>query len=71
MLLCAFVLWKLTNRINVQYRHYKTQLVESAESGIRDNLPTGVSDWMKYLYFAFPVYDLLVRVYIELTLRIR
>jgi len=67
LLLCASVFWKLTSRINVQYRHYKRQLVESAKSGINDNPTTGVSDWMRYLYFAFPVYDIAVRVWVDLA----
>jgi hypothetical protein len=70
LLLCAFVLWKLTNRVNVQYRNYKDQLAGSNESGIKDNPTTGVSGWIRYLYFAFPFYDLAVRVWVEITLHI-
>src|ERR1700733_14184083 len=64
LLFCAYVLWKFTNRVNEQYRHYKSQLLNSSESGIDDNPTTGVSNWMRYLYFAFPAYDLGVRLWI-------
>jgi hypothetical protein len=67
-LLCAYVLWRLTDRVNAQYRHYKEQLVKNNESGIIDKTTTGVSTWMRYLYFAFPAYDLGVRIWIEITL---
>lgn len=68
--LCAYVFWKLTNRVNVQYRFYKDQLAENNESGIKDNPTSGVSNWMRYLYFAFPVYDLAVRLWVDITVHL-
>ena len=62
---CAFVISKYYNRSAVQYRHYKDQLVKNAESGIDDKATTGMSRWMGYLFFAFPVYDVLVRIWID------
>jgi hypothetical protein len=70
LLLLAFILWRFTNRATEQYRHYKTQLVASADSGINDQSTSGVSNWARYLYFAFPVYDLAVRLWVDLSLKI-
>jgi hypothetical protein len=68
---CAIIFWKLTNRVNIQYRHYKDQLTQSNRSGIVDKPTTGVADWIRYLYFAFPIYDVAARVWIEVTLHLR
>lgn len=68
--LTAFVLQKFTARIIVQYRFYKKQLVESAESGIKDNATTGVSSWGNYLFFAFPLYDLAVRIWVDFSVHL-
>jgi hypothetical protein len=43
--LCSYVLWRLTNRVNAQYRHYKDQLVKNNTSGsaiiLRSACPAG------------------------------
>jgi hypothetical protein len=70
LLLCSFVLYKFTSRTIVQYRHYKNQLAASNESGIVDKPTSGVSSWVNYLFFAFPVYDLAVRLWVDLTVRL-
>jgi hypothetical protein len=64
---CALVLRRFTNRVAEQYRHYKTQLVTSSESGIDDKSTTGMSKWGGYLFFAFPLYDILVRLWVEIS----
>jgi hypothetical protein len=70
LLLCAAVLWRFSSRVNVQYRFYKEQLIHSSESGIKDNPTTGMSGWVRYLYFAFPVFDLFVRIWIDFEIHI-
>jgi hypothetical protein len=62
---CAVVISKYYRRSAEQYRHYKGQLLTSAESGIDDKSTTGMARWMGYLYFVFPVYDILVRIWVE------
>ena len=63
---CALVFWKLTNRVSLQYRHYKDQLTKTNRSGIVDMPTTGVSSWIRYVYFAFPLYDVAARIWIEI-----
>jgi len=60
LLMGAYVLHRFSRRVAEQYRHYKSQLsAAAAESGILDMPTTGVSNWTMYLYFAFPVFDIL------------
>ena len=70
LLLCSAVLWKFSSRVNVQYRNYKDQLSQGTESGIKDNPTTGISGWVRYLYFAFPAFDIFVRIWIDLEIHI-
>jgi hypothetical protein len=63
---CALVLSKFNARVANQYRHYKRQLVSAADSGIDDQPITGMSKWGGYLFFAFPIYDILVRLWVEI-----
>jgi hypothetical protein len=71
LLLAAFVVWIINNRSIEQYRHYKNQLRGNNESGITDLPTSGVAKWLQYLYFAFPVADLLIRVYISIEVNIK
>lgn len=70
LFLVAFILWRFTSRVTDQYRHYKNQLLKDGESGIDDQPTTGVTNWARYLYFSFPIYDLAVRVWVDLSLKI-
>jgi hypothetical protein len=66
----ALILWALTNRSNQQYRHYKVQLIRSSESGIDDKPPSGIGKYLMYLFFAFPVLDLIFKVWtVEIKIR--
>jgi hypothetical protein len=67
----AFIVSLFTARAAVQYRHYKEQLVKGSASGIIDKPTSGVTNWVIYLYFAFPVIDVLIRIYITVTISIR
>lgn len=67
---CAFVVSKFSSRTANQYRHYKNQLVSSDGSGIKDQPPSGVSGWAHWLYFAFPVFDVLGRLWVDLQIHI-
>jgi hypothetical protein len=64
--LCAIVLWKVVARSTEQYRHYKEQLVKASVSGINDKTTGGVTFWMRYVFFAFPIYDLGVRIAVSI-----
>jgi hypothetical protein len=70
LLVAATILWALTNRTVQQYRHYKGQLLRSSPSGIDDQVPTGITKYLMYLFFAFPLMDLLFRVWIEVEIKI-
>ncbi|HEV2619255.1 MAG TPA: hypothetical protein VGU23_04885 [Acidobacteriaceae bacterium] len=63
LLFIAFILSRLNARSIEQYRHYKTQLIASRESGITDLPIKHTGRYLYYLYFAFPVIDVLIRVY--------
>ena len=59
----AFILSRFTSRTLEQYRHYKAQLIASRESGITDLPIKNKGRLAYYLYFAFPVIDIAVRIY--------
>lgn len=66
----AFVLHKFSRRVAEQYRYYKQQLLNTNDSGVEDKPTSGVSKWVSYLYFAFPAFDILQRLWIDLTFKI-
>jgi hypothetical protein len=70
LLVGACVFHRFSRRAAEQYRYYKTQLVASSESGIRDMPVTGMAGWSSYLYFAFPVFDVLSRLWVELSFKV-
>ncbi len=70
LLACAVVLEKFTRRLTEQYRYYKEQLRANCESGVKDQATTGVTKWIYYLYFAFPAFDILTRLWVEFSLRV-
>jgi hypothetical protein len=59
----AFILSKLSARSIEQYRHYKTQLMASRESGITDLPIRHTGRLVYFLYFSFPFIDIAVRIY--------
>jgi hypothetical protein len=59
----AFILSRLSARCIEQYRHYKTQLIASRESGITDLPIKNRGRLAYYLYFSFPFIDIAVRIY--------
>ena len=59
----AFILSMLTARSIEQYRHYKTQLMANRGSGITDLPIKHMGRVAYYLYFAFPLIDIAVRIY--------
>jgi hypothetical protein len=63
----ATILWAFTKRTAQQYRHYKNQLLECHRMGIKDLPPTGITTWVIFFYFAFPIMDVAFRVWIEFT----
>jgi hypothetical protein len=70
LLLAAYVLHRFSRRVTEQYRHYKEQLLQNNESGVRDKPTTGVSKWTTYLYFAFPAFDVLSRLWIDVSFKL-
>ena len=70
LFLAALVLHKFSRRVAQQYRFYKEQLVKNNESGISDQPTSGVSNWIPYLYFAFPAFDVLSRVWVEIVFKV-
>jgi len=67
LIVAATILWALTNRSVQQYRHYKNQLLGCSKSGIVDLPTSGISKWIGFFYFAFPVMDIMFRFWIEFT----
>src|SRR5579871_948875 len=68
----AGILAVFTTRITKQYRHYKSQLIASRESGITDLPIKKTGRWAYFLYFAFPVIDILVRrIIIDINVKIQ
>jgi hypothetical protein len=71
LFLAAVVVYELSKRGTEQYRHYKKQLVESSRSGIDDQATRGTSAWINLLYFAFPIFDIAIRLYVQITFSFR
>jgi hypothetical protein len=67
LIVAATMLWAFTNRSVQQYRHYKNQLLECSASGIKDLKTSGISKWIGFFYFAFPILDVAFRFWIEFT----
>jgi hypothetical protein len=71
LLIAATVLWIFGRRATQQYRLYKNQLVEANESGIKDQPTKGTSRWSTALYFAFPLFDVAIRLYVSIQVSLR
>lgn len=69
LLVAAYVFHRFSRRAAEQYRYYKSQLAASNESGIKDMPVTGMAGWTSYLYFAFPVFDLLSRLWVDFSFK--
>ena len=63
----ATILWALTKRSAQQYRHYKNQVLQCNKLGITDLPTSGISKWIGFFYFAFPIMDIAFRFWIEIT----
>ena len=70
LLIGAYVFHKFSRRAAEQYRYYKTQLVASSVSGIKDMPTTGMAGWTSYLYFAFPAFELFSRLWIDFSFKL-
>lgn len=67
LIFIALVLSKFTARANAQYRNYKTQLAACREpEGVKDLPIKYTGRWAYFLYFAFPLIDLLARAAISI-----
>ncbi len=71
LLLAALIVSAINKRTVEQYRNYKSQLLMCSESGITDLPLAGVGSRLKYLFFAFPVFDLLIRLYFTVQIHFK
>jgi len=71
LIFVAIILSTLTARATAQYRHYKSQLIQCRESGIQDLSIRHTGRWAHILYILFPIYDILSRMWIDLTIHFR
>jgi hypothetical protein len=66
----ALIVSAFSKRAAEQYRYYKKQLLSGSESGISDQSTRGTNNWIIYLYLGFPVLDVLIRLYITVSISI-
>jgi hypothetical protein len=72
LIFVAVVLSMFTARANAQYRNYKNQLIQCRQQGV------GITDltirytgrWAYGLYAAFPIIDILARMWIHFSVRL-
>jgi hypothetical protein len=69
LLVVATILTMVGARYAKQYRHYRTQLAESRQSGITDLPIRHTARWMYALYYIFPLIDVLYRLYVNIKLQ--
>jgi hypothetical protein len=70
LMLLAVIFYRLTMYALTRLAHYRAQLMIDAVSGIQD-LPgrPGAQKWIFFLYFVFPLTDLLFRAYLTFGLK--
>jgi hypothetical protein len=61
--LLAYIFYKLSDTAGQRYRVYVGQLPQMNASGIVEPTPTGRSVWLSWIFFVFPAFDLLLRLY--------
>lgn len=71
----AFVMISFTLYNSARYRHYRSQLSQVGDSGITDYVPPRfvrplIRVLIVLLYVAFPIIDILVRVIIEVKVKL-
>jgi len=71
LLFVAFVLSRFTARLSKQYRNYKIQLMQCRDSGISDLELSNTGRWAHFLYFSFPIIDILARIIVTITIHIK
>jgi hypothetical protein len=63
LVIVAYILSRFNQRMAAQYRHYKQQLIEARDSGITDLPIVRTSRLVTWLYFIFPMIDVVFRAY--------
>lgn len=71
LIFIAVILSMFTARSTAQYRNYKSQLIACRESGVKDLPIRHTGRWAYWLYAAFPVIDLMARMWISFNIKLQ
>jgi hypothetical protein len=63
LLLLAYIFFKLSDTAGHRYRTYVGQLPQLNSTGIVEPTAAGRSVWLSWIFFVFPMFDILLRIY--------